>query len=214
MLINENTAFVDQIESLFTNGGTRIPTLDLILRDSEDLPYGVQLYDETGNPIANKLNNVGQTDENYNWWDQSKLKSPEAFKPGPNGEVRESIVLSQKTQRKKYGRPGFEWKPHGPTASPFMSRLPGINPTADPLFNGLSDLDDYYKKWLSFANAHDSYQCSLIPKNSRVTCMPNFKALTEEANNPGGNNNCQAAGCCFSEESFLKGEDACYRAID
>jgi hypothetical protein len=41
--------------------------------------------------------------------------------------------------------------------------------------------------------------------------MRNFAALKDDIH---GNHQCEDAGCCFSEEAFLKGEDACYRAED
>jgi hypothetical protein len=41
--------------------------------------------------------------------------------------------------------------------------------------------------------------------------MRNFEALKDYAD---GGDKCLAAGCCFSEEEFLKGRDACYRAVD
>lgn len=39
--------------------------------------------------------------------------------------------------------------------------------------------------------------------------MRNFEALVDQAT---GSGKCKSAGCCFNEESFLEGGDACYRA--
>jgi len=213
LLIDNNADTNSYIASLFnTEGDTaRVPTLDYILREVNELPYGVNLHSPFEPYESVDLNAVKYTDGNFNWWDQSTLKGDEFFKNSPNGKYRESIVLSQKQERKKYGRPGFEWKPHGPTASPIFSKIPGLNPTANPLSNGLSSLNDYYGKWLNFANYHDDYACSLIPKSGRTTCMRNFAALVDHAVK---GDLCEEAGCCFSEESFLKGYDACYRATD
>jgi len=216
LLIDNNadtSSYIKSLFNVFRGAEPEIPPLDLILRDLNELPYGVNLHSNTGGNIyeTTGLNAVKYTDGNFNWWDQSTLKGDEYFKNSPNNKERESIVLSQKQERKKYGRPGFEWKPHGPTSSPIFSKIPGLNPTADPLSNGLTSLDDYYMKWLNFATAHDDYACSLIPKSGRTTCMRNFAALVDHID---GTDLCEEAGCCFSEESFMKGEDACYRAAD
>lgn len=212
LLIDNNADTSSHIQSLFNTLTDEIPPLDLILRDLNETPYGVGLHQVKGPQYLDAgLNSVKYTDGNFNWWDQSTLAGEEFFKNSPNNEDRQSIVLSQKQERKKYGRPGFKWKPHGPTSSPIFNEIPGLNPTAHPLSNGMSDLNDYYAKWLNFANAHDDYACSLIPKSSRTTCMRNFAALVDHVE---AGSLCEDAGCCFSEESFMKGEDACYRAAD
>lgn len=215
LFIDKNTDFSNQIKGLFH--GAVVPTLDKILREPET-PYGVYMNKYNGGTKKydkdTAINMVEYHDStghvNYNWWSQSTLKGPNYFENDPNGGEREAIILNQKElERPKYGRPGFEWKPHGPTQSPFFAELPGINPTANPLDNGLGTLDEYYKIWLEYASQQDQAQCALIPADSRRTCMRNFEALKDKT---AGTGKCEAAGCCFSEGSFLKGEDACYRA--
>merc|ERR1711981_1086845 len=109
--------------------------------------------------------------------------------------------------RPRYGRPGYKWKPHGPTQSPFFGSMPGINPTANPLTNGLGTLDEYYRIWIEFAESQDAAQCALIPEASRVKCMENFDALVDAKVNGASshtNTKCYKAGCCFNEDTFLE----------
>lgn len=119
-------------------------------------------------------------------------------------------------QRPAYGNPRQrKWKAHGPTQSPFFDSLPGVNPTANPLQNGLGTLDEYYRIWLTYAEQQDQATCALIHKSSRVKCMPNYDALIDQATTAvGASSKCKAAGCCFNEDSFLGGGFACYRAVD
>lgn len=182
LLIDNNYDLSEWIEDQFSTGV--IPSLDSILKEAET-PYGVHLnwaagsgYESSGYPQELQINAVKRGGK-HNWWEQATLEGSAYFEDGPNDNPRESIVLSQKVERKKYGRPGYEWKPHGPTAAPILSEIPGLNPTAHPLSNGLASLSDYYTQWLEFSNQHDQYKCSLIPKESRITCMRNFEALQD-----------------------------------
>lgn len=220
-----------QIENLFVGG--KIPTLDKILR--KDLPYGLTTYDAAGNAAG--VNAVEYGTGQSDWWNAAKL--PGAFQPGPNDdpstEVDESMPSRSNAvfwkdgnvydkgmnggQRPRYGNPTApKWKAHGPTQSPFFGSMPGINPTANPLTNGLGTLDEYYRIWLEFAESQDSAQCALIPEASRVKCMENFDALVDAKVNGVSTHKktkCYLAGCCFNEDSFLEGTGAaCYRATD
>jgi hypothetical protein len=229
---DKTSAMSKQIEKLFIGG--KIPTLDKILR--KDLPYGLQTFDAAGNKAG--INAVEYTADGKNWWNAAKL--PNAFQPGPNDNPatagddsqpsRSDAVfwkdgntydrgMSATGQRPRYGNPNApKWKAHGPTQSPFFGNMPGINPTANPLTNGLGTLDEYYRIWLEFAEAQDSAQCALIPEASRVKCMENFDALVDAKVNGAvshTNSKCYKAGCCFNEDSFLEtGSAACYRATD
>merc|ERR1711981_622540 len=101
--------------------------------------------------------------------------------------------------------------------SPFFGNMPGINPTANPLTNGMGTLDEYYRIWIQFAEQQDQAQCALIPEGSRVKCMENFDALVDYKLNLAipGSSKCVKAGCCFNEDTFLEtGGSACYRATD
>lgn len=161
---------------------------------------------------------------NKNWWDVSKITD---FQPGPNVDqtgainnaghnepVRETYIpFQQDSNRPRYGRPGYKWKAHGPTQSPFFDSVPGVNPTANPLNNGFGTLDDYYKIWLEYAAQQDEAQCALIPLGSRNKCMDNYEALLDKLNTQ-SSVTCKSAGCCFNEDSFLHGGAACYRATN
>lgn len=217
--VKGNPEITAQISGLFVDGV--IPTIDKILR--EEMPYG--LYSNTYDATAKKytttkgpLNAVEQV--NKNWWDVSKISQ---FQPGPNEKqagyepLRETYIpFQEQANRPRYGRPGYKWKPHGPTQSPFFENMPGVNPTANPLNSGFGTLDDYYKIWLEYASTQDQAQCALIPMESRVKCMENFEALENHVLNvkTGAADQCKNAGCCFNEDSFLKGKAACYRATN
>lgn len=136
-----------------------------------------------------------------NWWDAAKVT-------GEDGE--EAHIPFKNEPRQKFGRPGFQWKPHGPTASPYLDKFPGVNPTAVPAAG--SGLDNYYQMWLEYTDTQDQAECALIAPEARVKCMDNYEALKDHHINEG--RTCQDAGCCFNEDSFLKGQHACYRASD
>jgi hypothetical protein len=236
--VDGNAEMTKQISDLFV--GKKIPTLDKILR--QDLPYGLQTYNADG--TAGGINAVDyRTTNQKNWWDAAQL--PDSFQPGPNDNPavagdqsypsRSNVAMwkdgnqfdkgmSATGQRPRYGNPNApKWKAHGPTQSPFFGSMPGINPTANPLMNGLGTLDEYYRIWIEFAESQDAAQCALIPEASRVKCMENFDALIDKEVNGKDSNGlpipqntqCYKAGCCFNEDTFLEsGGAACYRATD
>jgi len=175
----------DQISSLFKNG--KLPNLTTLLKDdlNQYLEEPMQVYEKN---------------EEKHWWDAAAVE----------GKTEDRNLLFPEQQRTGYGRPGFQWTPHGPTASPFIDRFPGVNPTAIP-GSDESHLDTYYQMWLDYTDTQDQANCALIPPEGRVKCMENFEALTDYKQ---GTNLCGNAGCCFNEEAFLKGQHACYRASD
>jgi len=206
------------IEGLFP--GNVIPSLDLILRDQT--PYGAKLNDASRPANSAQYNVVQHPTGGRSWWQAASMNG--MFEAGPNGanshpNRNNAVAWANgnpiEPNRPRYGRPGYVWKPHGPTQSPFFDNMPGINPTANPLTNGLGTLDEYYRIWLEFAESQDQAQCALIHPSARVKCMDNYDALFEKAtNNPANRNKCKDAGCCFNEDSFLEGGPACYRATD
>jgi hypothetical protein len=227
----------NQIQNLFVDN--KIPSLGSILRD--ETPYGVRVNgrnaDGTVNP--NAINAVEYTNDQQDWWTAAKM--PDAFERGPNDkrdteEEDESDPdrsgatiwnngnaydqgMSATGQRPRYGNPSAKkWKAHGPTQSPFFNQMPGINPTANPLTNGIGTLDEYYRIWIEFAESQDSAQCALIPVANRVKCMENFDALVDKQINGVSSHketSCYKAGCCFNEDQFLEtGGAACYRATN
>lgn len=185
--VQSNDGVKDQIKGLFRGG--QIPSISRILK--EDYESLVQRPAEGG---------AVHEYENHNWWDAAKV-------PGEDGT---STRLTSQEDNTRYGRPGFAWKPHGPTASPYLAANPLVNPTAAP---GGGGLDGYYQMWLAYTDTQDQAQCALINTNSRVKCMDNFDALVDHNLNP-TNSKCKQAGCCFNEASFLGGSHACYRASD
>lgn len=223
----KDSDITNQISGLFVD--KTIPTLDKILRDSmpEEL-YGSSKYAYTA-PVGNAkgtyakatgLNAVemkGADGKTIEWWNAAHVTD---FEEGPNGANVEpkrtgtdggARLWNQRQPARTYGRKDFQWTPHGPTQSPFFDNMPGVNPTANPLDNGMGSLDDYYKIWLEYAAVQDQAQCALIPENNRVKCMENFEALVDDALTT---LTCKNAGCCFNEDSFLAGKPACYRATD
>jgi len=185
--VQTSEEITDHIKSLFR--GKNMPTLSNLLKED----YGKYVVGMPSLP--------SQT----NWWDAAKLT-------GEDGN--EVHLLNQQPEQVKYGRPGFEWKPHGPTASPYIVANPDVNPTAAP--GGGGGLDGYYKMWLSYSDTQNQADCALINKNSRVKCMDNFDALKDHNLNIANpeQSSCKQAGCCFNEDSFLGGSHACYRASD
>lgn len=223
----KDSEITNQISGLFVD--KTIPTLDKILRDSmpEEL-YGSNKYAYTAGVGGAKgtyakapgLNAVEMKDadgKTLEWWNAAHV---DTFEEGPNGANVEPVrvgdkggarLWNQRQPARTYGRKDFQWTPHGPTQSPFFNNMPGVNPTANPLDNGMGSLDDYYKIWLEYAAVQDQAQCALIPENNRVKCMENFEALIDNAL---ATTTCKNAGCCFNEDSFLAGKPACYRATD
>jgi len=188
------SAFIDgdaekkgQITNLFRN--QQIPTLTGLLKEdySKFVPTEEEIFPKK---------EAGQA----NWWDAAKVE-------GANGEVAHQPFNQE--PRQKYGRPGFQWKAHGPTASPYLDRFPGVNPTATPAAG--SGLDNYYQMWLEYTDTQDQAECALIHPDARVKCMENYEALKDHKLS---GEQCKNAGCCFNEEAFLQGNHACYRASD
>lgn len=189
------SAFIDgddekkaKITNLFRNG--KVPTLTGLLKEDYS-----KFIPEEEEPFPTK--NADQA----NWWDAAKVT-------GENGQ--EANIPFNNEPRQRFGRPGFQWKPHGPTASPYLDRFPGVNPTAVPAEG--TGLDSYYQMWLEYTDTQDQAECALIAPEARVKCMENYDALKDHKQNQG--KQCKEAGCCFNEESFLKGQHACYRASD
>jgi len=188
------SAFIDgddekkaKITGLFRDG--KVPTLTGLLKEDYS-----KFVEEEQEPFPSK--NADQA----NWWDAAKVT-------GQNGQ--EANIPFNNEPRQRFGRPGFQWKPHGPTASPYLDRFPGVNPTAIPAEG--NGLDNYYQMWLEYTDTQDQAECALIAPEARVKCMENYEALKDHKL---GTNQCKDAGCCFNEESFLKGQHACYRASD
>lgn len=216
MTSNEDQAngvtLTGKVQSLFTDG--TIPTLAQLLR--EETPWhvrgwGTNVDDEL---VLSSANNpvVGQR----NWWESATV----AGQNNINGEpMNAHVIQNLEAERPRYGRPGFTWRPHGPTASPYFQSMPGINPTAAPGHN-MGDLNQYYKMWLEYAASQDAATCALIGEESRVKCMENFEALVDSITEfidpitgiASTSQTCEAMGCCFNEDAFLKGSHACYRA--
>jgi hypothetical protein len=225
----KDSEITNQISGLFVD--KVIPTIDKILRD--DLPDSLYGAKTNTYNAGTKTYTQGALDaveyQNKNWWDVSQVQD---FEDGPNEaqtgyeplrkdkgtEKGGAYLWNQQQGARRYGRTNYQWKPHGPTQSPFFNDMPGVNPTANPLNNGLGSLDDYYKIWLEYASAQDQAQCALIPEHNRVKCMENYEALVNNVRrreNPTTTvDQCELAGCCFNEDSFLAGKPACYRATD
>lgn len=205
------------INTLFVNGA--IPHLSDILRDQR--PMLAKLSDNSvPNPYGT---NKGFT---KNWWEsvlvqgknpgQFGIQGGQAGVPGTTNDkyaIGTDQVRDYNNQNLPYGNPNApKWEPYNGargTASPYLVDMPGVNPTAGP--NGDGTMDQYYKMWLAYAAEQDEAQCALIPKDSRVRCMKNIDAWTDFVDTT---NKCKNAGCCFSEEAFLKDGTACYRAVD
>lgn len=178
------------IKNLFRN--SEIPTLTRLLKeDYSKFVEEPELFPK-------------KEQQEANWWDAAKV----------TGENNVEAHLIKQEPRQQYGRPGFQWKAHGPTASPYLERYPGVNPTAMP--GGDSGLDTYYQMWLSYTDTLDQAECALIHPDSRVKCMENYDALVDYKVSTKENreSTCKQAGCCFNEEGFLEGGHACYRASD
>lgn len=192
-----------KVEGLFVNG---IPTLAKLLR--EETPMHIRGWNtDTGNLALSGLNPVTG---HKNWWDSATVTGQD----NANGEtVTAHVTQNLEADRPRYGRPGYVWRPHGPTASPYHASMPGINPTAAP-GHQFGDLNNYYSMWLSYAAEQDEASCALIGRESRVKCMDNYEALVDSLpSNIGGSSAlCKSLGCCFNEDSFLSGSHACYRA--
>lgn len=198
-----SNAFSDHIKSLF--GGDQIPSLQQLLR--ENTPS--QLYGWSSSSANGlRLDGTAPVTGYRNWWESATVKG----QTDSNGkEITAHLTQNLEANRPRYGRPGFEWKPHGPTQSPYHSSMPGINPTAAP-GHQFGDLNQYYKMWLAYAAEQDAAQCALIPKSGRIKCMRDYDALVDQEKDKKGL--CKAAGCCFNEDSFLAGHSACYRAAN
>lgn len=179
-----------EIKKLFKN--EQLPTLTNLLK--EDYGKFIAAEEEAGVP--------SKPSSQVNWWDAAKVE----------GEDGVSTHLTAPQQKESFGRPGFQWKPHGPTASPYLDRFPGVNPTAAPGGpSGPGGLDNYYQMWLDYTDTQDQTECALIAPESRVKCMENYEALADYVEETGI---CKNAGCCFNEDAFMKGNHACYRASD
>lgn len=176
------------ISGLFKNG--QIPTLTNLLK--EDLNQFIEI------PMHFSEKEEGQT----NWWDAATVEGEDPEYP--------AHLVSNGESRSQYGRRGFQWKAHGPTATPYLDQFPGVNPTANPGMPG-SNLDTYYQMWLDYTDTQDQTECALIHPDARVKCMENYEALADHKQ---GTNVCKSAGCCFNEDAFLEGKHACYRASD
>lgn len=185
-MVNNDPGLQSQIKGLFR--GNTIPSLSGLLKSD---------YESKINSVAsgNRMIQYGKT----NWWDAAKI----------DGEDGAEAHLTNQENAPRYGRPGFQWRPHGPTASPYQAQFADVNPTAMP---GGGGLNNYYQMWLSYTDTQDQAQCALISKHSRIKCMDNFDALKDHSKTNGAV--CKDAGCCFNEDSFLDGSFACYRASD
>lgn len=194
------TSLEDQITGMF--GAGTIPTLNQLLRD--ETPMHITGWSKTGDELVLDSPPVLG---HKNWWESATVEG----QVDSNGNVVTShVVKNLEGERPRYGRPGFEWRPHGPTSSPYFSSMPGVNPTAAP-GHEFGDLNQYYAMWLEYAAEQDEAQCALIAKENRIKCMENYEALVDSIT---GSNVCRGAGCCFNEDSFLGGSHACYRASD
>jgi hypothetical protein len=187
--INGDEDKTETIKGLFKN--KEIPTLTTLLKED----YGKLVAAEEASITDQFAKPEGQA----NWWDAAQVK----------GEDGNSVnLLNSSEPQQKYGRPGFQWKPHGPTATPYLDAFPGVNPTAAP---GAGGLDTYYQMWLDYTDTQDQTECALIHPDARVKCMDNYDALKDYNENT---QRCKNAGCCFNEEAFMQGNHACYRASD
>jgi len=223
----KDEAISKQISGLFVD--QTVPTIDKILREAmpESL-YGVAYnkYDPVNDKYSKGglgLNAVAMDANSQDWWSAAHVntfeKGPNEDQTAPGNEPKRTgdggaRLWNQRQPARRYGRKDYQWTPHGPTQSPFFNNMPGVNPTANPLDNGMGSLDDYYQIWLSYANTQDQAQCALIPENNRVKCMENYEALVDHKINAYKATSCYKAGCCFNEDSFLAGKPACYRATD
>lgn len=184
--IDGDQSRADVIKGLFKNG--EIPNLTNLLKEESAKYVEIPMH-------------FTEKREPKNWWDAATIKG---------ATEEDAYVLNNTQERARYGRPGFQWKPHGPTAAPFMEQFPGVNPTATPGRGG-TDLDTYYQMWLDYTDTQDQTECALIHPDARVKCMENYEALKDYRL---GTNQCKQAGCCFNEDAFMQGQHACYRASD
>jgi hypothetical protein len=182
----------DNIEQLFGSAG--LPTLD-DLTDAKDWAEA-QMPEVLRRLNKEKGDFYGNPEGQAKWWDNT-YNSDE-------GKFNIYASAAPSTANKK------QWKPHGPTAAPFMDQFPGVNPTATPGRGG-TELDTYYQMWLDYTDTQDQTECALIHPDARVKCMENYEALKDYKL---GTNQCKQAGCCFNEEAFMQGQHACYRASD
>jgi len=200
----------EHIKSLFVDN--QIPTIQQLMRD-EDPAFNMGLiHDADTNTYS-----AAVEDRPTNWWDVSTIGvdgSAKTFDADSTASNTANMWDQGRTlERPTYGRPGYQWKAHGPTTSPYLNSV-GINPTANPS-GGTGDIDSYYKLWLKFSAEQDQAQCALISEQSRIKCMDNFEYLRQKAASPVGSADiCVSMGCCYNEDAFLDGGVACYRARD
>lgn len=200
----------EHIKSLFVDN--QIPTIQQLMRD-EDPAFQLGLIKDE----ATDSYKPAVEDRPTNWWDVSTIGvdgSNKAFDDDSTPSNTANLWDQGRTlERPNYGRPGYQWKAHGPTTSPYLNSA-GINPTANPS-GGTGDIDSYYKLWLKFSAEQDQAQCALISEQSRIKCMDNFEYLRQKAASPDGAPDvCVSMGCCYNEQAFLDGGVACYRARD
>ncbi|XP_039249220.2 uncharacterized protein LOC120326930 [Styela clava] len=101
-------------------------------------------------------------------------------------------------------RPNFTWKPHGPTAFPFPTRLP--KQLQAPTDMSLIEFGKPSKRPPLFIALPP--KCIKVPNEDRYPCIDNYDALAR-----GGKDKCIAMGCCYTPDWSNFTVTACFRKI-